>query len=75
MNTLGEGRNLTKDFREIEYSKYPATRHDDMLDSLARIRDMLGLGMASFPTKPKQDTAEFYRKRHERAQNAGWMGR
>lgn len=73
--TLKEKRNLTKDFRDIEYSKYPATRHDDMLDSLARIRDMIGLGYATFPKKVNQDTSEFYRKRHERTQGIGWMGR
>lgn len=75
VTTMGETRNLTQDFRSLEYSKYPATRHDDMLDSLARIRDMIGLGFANFPKKVSQDTSEFYRKRHERAQAAGWMGR
>ena len=75
VTTMGETRNLTHDFRSLEYSRYPATRHDDMLDSLARIRDMIGLGYATFPKKVNQDTAAFYRKRHERLQGSTWMGR
>ena len=73
--TLGVSRNLTEDFKVLEFLRYPAVRHDDMLDCLARIRDMISEGLAFFPVKKKQSTEAFYRARHNRRKGISWMGR
>jgi phage terminase large subunit-like protein len=52
----GKARNLTREFVQEEYTKFPVAGHDDMLDCLARIIDR-DLG-AVFPTRC--DPAEMY---------------
>ncbi|HEY9706062.1 MAG TPA: hypothetical protein V6C58_26740, partial [Allocoleopsis sp.] len=36
----GNQVDLTKSFVEDEYCKFPTSKHDDMLDCLARIKEM-----------------------------------
>jgi predicted phage terminase large subunit-like protein len=60
----GRTRDLVRIFIDEEYLPFPVSEHDDMLDDLARIKDI----SYSFPIeKPKK-------KRPHRATQASWMG-
>jgi len=73
--TSGERRNLTEDFYRLEFSKYPAVAHDDILDCLARMRDMLALGFANFPTPVTKSDAAFFERRRRIRQGVSFWGR
>lgn len=49
---------LVHDFLENEYSLYPATAHDDMLDDLANIQHPVFNAIASFPVTPGSEAAK-----------------
>ncbi len=47
----GHNRDLVQDFVEQEYTAFPVLKHDDMLDSLARLVDLEAMSMIEKPKK------------------------
>lgn len=71
-DTEGKRHNLTEEFVRDEYMAFPSPAHDDMLDSLARIRDE-NLNII----RPKKDDPVPYVKEfdpfRQEKQIKGWM--
>jgi phage terminase large subunit-like protein len=70
VNYEGRSRDYVKDFIDDEYSSFPVSVHDDMLDCRARILDP-ALG-AKFPKTAKAQTET--RRQSSGSSGQSWMG-
>lgn len=59
----GRVYDLVRDFVEQEFSLYPASAHDDMLDALANIHHPVVTATMAFPVTPKQEDETQMRSR------------
>ncbi len=74
----GIAHDLVQDFIKEEYTAFPVLKHDDMLDGLARIVDLEGMGAIKTPTittTPPTGTRlqeGLRRTNHNRGNSGGW---